>query len=79
MTSTLILHRIKFRVCFLKLLVFILTAHAHRHLSIFLPNNPHLTFKVRPFHVLVLKSGMGYQLVSKTYSEIVFKKLLEQN
>ena len=49
------------------------------YLSIFLPNNPHLTFKVRHFHVLVLTSGMGYQLDSKTYPEIVFRKLLEQN
>ena len=49
------------------------------YLSIFLPNNPHLTFKVRHFHVLVLTSGLGYQLDSKTYPEIVFRKLLEQN
>ena len=45
--------------------MFILIAHAHQHLSIFLP-----------FHVLVLKSGMGYQLVSKTYSEILLKKTI---
>ena len=44
-----------------------------------LPNNPHLTFKVRHFHVWVLKSGMGYQLVSRTYPGIVLRKLLEQN
>ena len=38
-------------------------------------SNPHLTFKVRPFHVLVLKSGMGYQLVSKTYSDVLLKNI----
>ena len=50
-------------ICSLKIPVFILTAHAYQHVSIFSPNNPHLAFKVRPFHVLALKSGMGYQLV----------------
>ena len=79
MTLTLIMHQLKFRICFPKLLVFILTTHAHWHLSIFLPNNPHLRFKVTHFQVLVLKSGMGYQLDSKTYPEIVLSKLLEQN
>ena len=30
-------------------------------------------------HVWVLKSGMGYQLVLRTYPGIVLRKLLEQN
>ena len=33
-----------------------------------------LTFKVRPFRMLALKSGMGYQLVSKTYPKTLLKK-----
>lgn len=81
MTSTVILHGLKFRICFLKLLVFILTAH--QHLSIFLPNNPRLTFKVRPFYALCSNLEiMGYQLVSKHYPEIISKdyrtKLIEK-
>ena len=38
-------------------------------------------FKVRPFQVLVLKSGMGYQLVSKphrrTFKKSIRIKLIE--
>lgn len=41
--------------------------HDHQHLKIILPNNPHLTFKIRPFRVLAIKSEMRYQLVSKAY------------
>ena len=39
----------------------------------------HLMFKVRPFHVLALKSGIGYQLVSKTHPRTLLKNPLEQN
>ena len=34
-------------------------------------------FKVRHSHVWVLKSGMGYQVVSRTYPGIVLTKLIE--
>ena len=35
-------------------------------------------FKVRPFHVLALKSGMGYQLVSKTHPRTLLNNPSEQ-
>ena len=47
----------------LKLPAFVLTAHTRQHLDIILSNNPYLTFKERPFNMLALKSGMGYQLL----------------
>ena len=66
--------------CYLKLPAFVLTALAHQHLKIILPNNLYLTFKVRPFRVLALKSRIGYQLVSKTYPKTLLKlKSLAQN
>ena len=58
---------------FSKLPVFILTLHAHQHLEIILPRNPYLVFKVRPFHMLALKSGMEYQLVSKMCPRTLLK------
>ena len=48
--------------------------------SSILTNNPYLTFKIRPFRVLASKSGMGYQLVSKSYpktQKIITSKLIE--
>ena len=42
------------------------TAHAHQHLKIILPQNPYSRFKIRPFGLLALKSGVGYQVVPKT-------------
>ena len=58
---------------FSKITAIILTAHAYQQLKIILPNNPFLTFKVKPIQVLVLNSRMGYQLVSKTYPETLLK------
>ena len=71
--------QLTFQICFPKLPAFILIAHVHQRLSIFTLKNLHLTFKVKPSHTLVLKSGMGYQLVSKTHPRILLKNLLEQN
>ena len=39
--------------------------------------NLQLMFKVRPLHVLALKSGMGNQLVSKTHPRTLLKNPLE--
>ena len=39
--------------------IIILTAYAHQHMSSILLNNPYLTFKLRPFRVLALKSGIN--------------------
>lgn len=64
---------------FLKFPAFTLTAHIHQLLSIFILKNLRLMFKVRLFHILALKSGMGYQLVLKTYPRTLLKNPLEQN
>ena len=68
-----------FGIYSLKLSAFIFTAHVRQHVEIVLPNNPYLTFKVRAFRALELKSGMGYRLVSKPYPKTINKKSLEQN
>ena len=39
--------------------IIILTAYAHQHMNSILLNNPYLTFKLRPFRVLALKSGIN--------------------
>ena len=49
-------------------------------MSIFFTKKSALKFQSKVFSHVGVKSGMGsYQLVSKTYPEIVLKKLLEQN
>ena len=52
-----------FRICSLKSLEFTLIVHVHQHLNIFMWNTLRVIFKERPFHVLMLKSGMRYQLI----------------
>ena len=54
---------------------FTLIVHVREHLSICTQNNLHLIFKPqRPFHMLVLKSGMRYLLILKADPNTLLKK-----
>ena len=54
--------------------------HSSTSEHFFLPNNPHLTFKVRHFHMLVLKSGMGDNIPTrlKNVSRNCFKETIRK-